>query len=94
MDWKEKLMLTAVCMVLIPWGLEIVSVWPVLVAHLTPTNWIVIALVHPPVLWFLIGLYAKTPEGTPARLHFLGATGLVIMSWTMNYSLMGKIGGH
>jgi hypothetical protein len=91
---REKLMLAGLFLALIAWGLQILDDWPVLVAHLTTTNWIVIALVHPPVLWFLIDLYAKTPKGTPARLHFLGATGLVIMSWSMNYSLMGKIGGH
>jgi hypothetical protein len=47
---REKLMLAGLFLVLISWGLQILDDWPVLVAHLTPTNWIVIALVHPAVV--------------------------------------------
>jgi hypothetical protein len=91
---REKLMLAGLCGVLISWGLQILDDWPVLVARLTTTNWIVIALDHPAVLGALIGLYANTPKGTPARSQVLAVTALVIMSWSINYSLMGKIGGH
>jgi len=91
---REKWILVSLFLVLIAWGLQILDDWPVLVAHLTTTNWIVIALVHPAVLSALISVYANTPKGTPARLDVLAATVSVIMSWSMNYSLMEKIAGH
>jgi hypothetical protein len=94
MDWREKWTSAAFFLVLIAWGVEISQVWPVLVAHLTPNNWIMIALIHLAVLLALIAAYGKAPKGTPARSDVLLITVFVIISWAMNLSLMGKIGGH
>jgi hypothetical protein len=53
-----------------------------------------LVLIQLAVLLALISAYANAPKGTSARLEALLATVLVIISWSMNLSLMGKIGGH
>jgi hypothetical protein len=94
MEWREKLSLVSLCLVLIAWGLEFFEHWSVLVAHLTPSNWMMIALFHSAVLLSLIGVYARAPKGTPARWQALQVAVVVIITWAADFSLMGKIGGH
>ena len=91
---REKWSVAALCLVLIAWGLQLFHVWPVLVAHLSPSNWIMIALIQPAALLALIGVYARVPKDTAVRWEVVLATVLVIMSWSMNLSLVGKIGGR
>jgi hypothetical protein len=75
-------------------GLEIYNVRPILAAHLTRNNWIMLALIHSAVLLSLMGVYANTPKGTRLGGQTLLATVLVLISWSMNLSLIGKIGGR
>ena len=46
MDWREKVMWIGLGLVVISLGLEILDVWPILVAHLSTANWITAALIH------------------------------------------------
>jgi hypothetical protein len=94
MNWTEKGSLASICLVLISWGWEISDNWSLLVAHITSSSWIVLVIVHVGVLLMLVGAYAKAPEGTPARLTVVQATVLVIISWSADLSLIGKVGGH
>ena len=94
MEWREKLGLAAVCAMLISLGLALYDVWPVLVAHLTLINGMMIALVELVCLACLISLYAKAPKGTRVRTERLFITAFVIMTWSMSFVLMGKIGGR
>jgi hypothetical protein len=94
MNWGEKLSWAGLCLVLIALGMKIVDVWPVLVANLTTSNWIVSALMYAAVLLSLSGLYLKVANGKPARSDVLVITVFMILSWSMNLSLMGKIGGR
>lgn len=94
MDWREKLVWGGLFLVLISWGLELFAVWSVLTAHLTWSNWMMIVLIHPAVLLTLIGAYFNTPKGTTARVQVLTAAVFVIISWSQNFALMGKIGGR
>jgi hypothetical protein len=92
MDWREKLIWVGLGLVLISWGLVIVDVWSVLMAHLTKNNWIMLALVYPAVLLALISVYHNTPKGTRLRGQVLFATTAVIISWAEVFALIGKIG--
>ncbi|HZW97081.1 MAG TPA: hypothetical protein VFF64_29315 [Candidatus Eremiobacteraceae bacterium] len=94
MDTREKLMWCAFCLVFVAWGLELFAVWSVLAAHLNRSNWIMIVLIHPAALLALIAAYANAPTGTPARAQALLATVIVIISWSQDFYLMGKIGAH
>ena len=51
------------------WGVEIFDKWSLLVAHLTPANWIALALMHPTVLPFAdyapAGQYLLAAGATP-----------------------------
>lgn len=93
MEWKEKVGLVALFLALLSWGIEIFDNWPLLVAHLNPANWIMIVLIHLVVVFSLISVYAKAPKGTPLRWEILLATAFVIISWSMNLYLTGKIAG-
>jgi hypothetical protein len=94
MKWTEKLSLVSLCLVLISWGWEISDNWPLLVAHITRSTWIILVLVPVGVFLMLAGAYAKAPKGTPARLQIVLATVLVIISWSADLSLIGKVGCH
>ena len=94
MKWTEKLSLASICLVLISWGWEISDNWSLLVAHITSSNWMILVLVHVGVLLMLVGTYAKAPKGTPVRLQIVLATVLVIISWSADSSLIGKVGCH
>jgi hypothetical protein len=94
MKWTEKLSLASLFLVLISWGWEISDNWSLLVAHITSSNWIILVLVHVGVFLVLVGAYAKAPKGTPARLQIVLATVLVIISWSADLSLIGKVGCH
>jgi len=94
MNWREKGSWAALCLVLIGFGLAVIGVWPVLVAHLTTSNWIMLAIIYPAVLFSLSGLYARVPKDTPARSEVLLAAVVMITNWSINLFLMGKIGGH
>jgi hypothetical protein len=83
----------ALCLALLAWGVEIFDKWSLLVAQLTPVTWITLGLMHPAVLLSLIAVYVETSKGRPARLKVLMATAFVIMCWSMDLSLIGKIGG-
>jgi len=91
----EKLGWALLCLALLSWGVEIFDKWRLLVAHLTPASWITLALMHPVVLLWLIIVYTGTPKGTPARLKVLPAAAFVIISWSMDLSLIsGKVGAN
>jgi hypothetical protein len=91
--WGEKVGLASVALALMSWGVEIFDKWS-LIARLTLAGWIALALMHTAVLILMIVVYAETPKGAPARFRVLLATAFAIISWTMNLSLIGKIGGH
>ena len=93
MEWKEKVGLVALFLALLSWGIEIFDNWPLLVAHLNPTNWIMIVLIHPVVVFSLISVYAKASKGTALRWEILLAAAFAIISWSMNLYLTGKIAG-
>ncbi len=90
MKKQEKWILGSLCLVLISWGVEIFDKWPVLVAHLTPISWIMIAMIHVAALLGLIGVYRNVPEGTPLRWQVLLTAVIVIISWSMYLSLLGR----
>ena len=92
MDWREKVMWIGLGLVVISLGLEILDVWPILVAHLSTANWITAALIHLAPLIILIEAYRNAPKGARAQVQVLLATVFVIMSWSYDFSLMGKIG--
>jgi uncharacterized protein YhhL (DUF1145 family) len=94
MDWREKLVWFGLCLVLVSWGLELFSVWPVLAAHLNRANWAMLVLIHPAALLSLMGAYANAPQGTKARGQVLLAAVIVIISWSQDFALMGKIAGR
>jgi Gram-negative bacterial TonB protein C-terminal len=88
--WREKLLLAFLSLSLIPWGLEIFDKWSLLVAHLNLIDWILIPLIHLVALIALISLFVVAPKGTPARLRALFSIIFVLMSWSMELSLIGK----
>jgi Gram-negative bacterial TonB protein C-terminal len=90
--WREKLILAFLSLSLIPWGLEILDKWSLLVAHLNLIDWVVIPLIHLVALIALISLFVEAPKGTPARLRGLFPIIFVLMSWSMDLSLIGKFG--
>jgi len=93
-ELREKVGLAALCLVIVSWGLEIFDTWPLLVAHLTRGNWIALALMHAATLLLLIGVYAQAVKGTRTRREALLATIFAIISWSMDFSLIGKIGRY
>jgi hypothetical protein len=94
MKKQEKWVMGSLCLVLISWGVEIFDKWSVLVAHLTPTNWLMIAIIHVAILLGLIGVYGNVPEGAPARWQVLLTAVIVIISWSMYLSLLGRFVSH
>jgi hypothetical protein len=58
---QEKWIMGSFCLVLILWGVEIFDKWSALVVHLTPTNWLVIVIIHVAILLGLIGVYGNVP---------------------------------
>ena len=94
MDWREKLIWVALGLVLISWGLELFSVWPVLAEHLNRLNWAMLVLIHPAGLLALMSAYSNAPQGSKGRGPVLLAALIVIISWSQDFALMGKIAGH
>jgi hypothetical protein len=92
MGWRERLAWVAVCLELIPLGLTIFGAWPVLAAHLTTNNWIVLALMHLVVLFGLGSLLIDLRKNAQSRVLALVVTMTVIMSWAYSFRLMEKIG--
>jgi len=87
-------MFAGLCLVFIAWGMEIPNVWPVLVAHASSVCLLGLALTHSGCL-LMIALYDKSAaKGTPARRDLLFSGLLVILTWSQDFVLMGKIGGH
>jgi TonB family protein len=91
----EKFGWAMLCLALSSLGLVILDEWSLLAAHLNPTSWVALALMHPVVLLGLFNVYTGTPKGTRARLNVLSATAYVIFSWSMDLSLItGKVGAN
>jgi len=49
---------------------------------------------HAATLLLLIGVYAQAVKGTRTRREALLATIFAIISWSMDFSLIGKIGRY
>ena len=92
MDWREKLLWGGVGLVVISWGLEIFNVWPILLAHLSRSNWITVALIYPAALVSIMAAYKSAPQRANVRGQILLATVLVLISWSATFSLIGKVG--
>ena len=92
MDWREKMLWGGVGLVVISWGIEIFDVWQVLLTHLSPGNWITVALIYPGTLVSMIGAYKSAPQGANLRGQILLATVFVLISWSAAFSLIGKVG--
>jgi len=92
MEWQKKLIWVALALVLISWGVVLFDVWSVLTAHLDKNNWMTLALIYPGASLALIGAYRGTLQGTRVGGQVLLAIVLVILSWSVAFALMGKIG--
>jgi hypothetical protein len=53
-----------------------------------------IAIIHVAILLGLIGVYGNVPEGAPARWQVLLTAVIVIISWSMYLSLLGRFVSH
>jgi hypothetical protein len=92
MDRQGRVGLIFVCLLLVPLGLEIYAVWPVLATHLNALNWMTLALSYLPALFGLGSLLIDARNNAHSRTLALAVTICVILSWAISFSLMGKIG--
>jgi hypothetical protein len=92
MGWREKLLWGGVGLVVISWGLEIFNVWPLLLARLSWSNWLTVALIYPAALVSMVGAYKSAPQRANLRGQILLATVFVLISWSATFSLIGKVG--